>query len=140
MFLPGEAFFSEACRYDSSLIDFAISNGVMPASPITLITLLKSVAFGWQQERLNENAERLRDLGLELYDPVRLLAEHILGIRRGLETAVDAYNKTVGSLEGRFLPTARRFQALGIGAMTEVPLVSTIDTVPRLLTAPELVA
>lgn len=140
MFLPGEAFFSEACRRDPSLIDYAISVGVMPASPITLITLLKSVAFGWQQERLTANAEQLRDLGLELYDRVRVLAEHLGGLRKGLNAAVVAYNRTVGSLEGRFLPTARKFKDLGIGADAEPPTLRPIDRTPRLPAAPELMA
>lgn len=138
MFLPGEAFFSEACRRDPSLIDYAVGVGVMPASPITLITLLKAIAFGWQQERLAENAEQLRDLGVELYDRVRVLAEHLGGLRKGLSAAVIAYNRTVGSLEERFLPTARKFKHLGIGADAETPTLRSIDRAPRLPSAPEL--
>ena len=116
-----------------------MGRGVIPSSPTTLITLLKSVAYGWQQERLAENAELVRDLGQDLYDRVRMLAEHLAGIRKGLESAVQAYNKTVGSLESRFLPTARKFRDLGVGAVADVPTLAAVGGVPRLPAAEELI-
>jgi len=138
MFLPGEAFFAAACQQDPSLIEFAVGKGIIPSSPTTLITLLKAVAHGWQQERLAENAELLRDLGRDLYDRVRLLAEHLAGIRKGLEGAVEVYNKTVGSLESRFLPTARKFRDLGVGAVEDIPTLAAVGGVPRLPATEEL--
>ncbi len=139
LFLPGESFFSAACQRDPSLIEFAVSRGVIPASPTTLITILKAVAYGWQQERIAANAEEIRDLGQTLYDRVRAVAEHLAKVRKGLETAVCAYNGAVGSLETRVLPTARRFRDLGVGAGDEIEVLEPVDAAPRLPTARELV-
>ncbi len=138
LFLPGETFFSEACRRDPALIDYAVARSVIPASPTTLITLLKAVAFGWQQERIARDAEHLRDLGIELHDRVAKAADHIAAVGRGLNTAVQAFNHAVGSLESRVLPTARRFRDLGAGGRQEIAPLLPVDLVARDLTAPEL--
>ncbi len=138
LFLPGEAFFSAACQRDPQLIEFAVSRSVIPASPTTLITVLKAVSYGWQQERIARNAEEIRDLGFELYDRLRVAAEHLGKIRRGLENAVGAYNDAIGSLERRVLPTARRFRELGIRAGEEVAVLEPVDSTPRLPSAVEL--
>jgi DNA recombination protein RmuC len=140
LFLPGEAFFSAACQRDPSLIEFAVKRGVIPASPTTLITVLKAVFYGWQQERIAKNAEEIRDLGQELYARMRTVAEHLDKVRKGLDNAVSAYNDAVGSLEKRVLPTARRFRDLGAGTGEELPVLEPVDSVPRLPAAAELTA
>ncbi len=139
LFLPGEAFFSAACQRDPSLLEFAVTRGVIPASPTTLITILKAVAYGWQQERIAENAEQIRDLGQEMYERMRTLAGHLADIRQGLEDAVGAYNKAIGSIDKRVLPTARKFRDLGAGPGEEIATLDRVDTGLRLPAAVELV-
>ncbi|MGH7627877.1 MAG: DNA recombination protein RmuC [Gemmatimonadales bacterium] len=139
LFLPGESFFSAACERDPYLIEFAVRQGVVPASPTTLITVLKAVAYGWQQQRIARNAEEIRDLGHELYDRIGNFAEHFGRVRRGLETAVNAYNASVGSLEGRVLPSARKFRDLAGAGGDAIDVLEPVDSVARPPAAPELV-
>ncbi|HEU4699989.1 MAG TPA: DNA recombination protein RmuC [Gemmatimonadales bacterium] len=139
LFLPGEAFFSAACQRDPSLIEFAVARGVIPASPTTLITVLKAVAYGWQQERIAKNAEEIRDLGQELYKRIGVLATHLDRVRKGLAGAVDAYNDAVGSLERRVLPTARKLHAMSGSPEAELDVLEPVNAHARLPAAPELV-
>ena len=115
MFLPGESFFSAACQCDPALINHAVDQSVIPASPTTLITLLRTVQFGWRQERIAESAEEIRKLGQDLYDRLRVFAGHLTDVGKGLARATEAYNSAVGSFEARALPGARRFAELGAG-------------------------
>ena len=138
MFLPGEAFFSAACQRDPSLIEFAIGRGVIPASPTTLITVLKAVSYGWQQERIAENADEIRKLGQQLYDRMRGAAESLNRVRKGLESAVNGYNSAVATMESRVLPSARKFRDLGTGAGEEIDVLEPVDLSPRLPAAGEL--
>lgn len=141
LFLPGEAFFAAACERDPSLLEYAVSHGVIPASPTTLITLLKAVNYGWQQERIAKNAEAIRDNGLELYERMATLAEHLVKVRKGLEGAVRGYNDAMGSLERRVLPTARRFRDLGLHARHEIPALAEVQGEPlRIPAAAEISA
>jgi DNA recombination protein RmuC len=139
MFLPGEDFFVAACQRDPSLLEFAMARSVIPASPTTLISMLKAVAYGWQQERIAEKAEEIRDLGETLYERIAVLASHLARIKKGLDTAVGAYNSAVGSIESRVLPVARRFRDLGASSGEEIETMEVIDTVPRLPSVAELI-
>jgi DNA recombination protein RmuC len=137
MFLPGEGYFSAALQHDPSLIEFGVDKRVIPASPLTLIALLRAVAYGWQQDLVARNAQQVSELGRELYDRVRVLGAHFDDLAKGLTRAVDAYNSTVGTLESRVLVTARRFKDLGIAANEPIPELSPVDQTPRALQAPE---
>lgn len=139
MFLPGETFFSVACQYDSSLIEFGVGEQVIPASPTTLIALLRAVAYGWRQESIARNAQDISRLGRELYERMGNMAGHFEDMRKALVRAVDSYNDAIGSLEGRVLVSARRFRDLGI-AGEELPEAQTVQIGARRLNAPEMVA
>ena len=136
LFVPGESFFSAALEEDRTLIEDAIDKRVVLASPTTLIALLRAVAYGWKQQVVAENAERIKDLGKELYDRVVKFAEHLSEIARGLERASTAYNSAVASFDSRLIPSARKFKEMGVGS-AEVPEVEPVETFPRpLLSTP----
>jgi len=133
MFLPGETFFSAALEQDSGLIEHGVLSRVIPASPTTLIALLKAINYGWNQEKLARNAQHISALGKELHDRLRLLAQHITSIGTGLDRAVESYNKAVGSLESRVLVSARKFAELGASVADDIPELEPIETTARAL-------
>ena len=133
MFLPGETFFSAALEQDPGLIEQGVLNHVIPASPTTLIALLKAVAYGWNQEKLARNAQQISELGKELHDRLRKLAGHITGVGTNLDRAVEAYNQAVGSLENRVLVSARKFAELGASVADDIPELAPIETTARAL-------
>ncbi len=134
MFLPGETFFSAALEQDPTLIEYGVTQRVIPASPTTLIALLKAIAFGWNQEKLARNAKKISSLGKELHDRLRSLGTHFEAVGRGLDKAVESYNKAVGSLETRVMVSARKFSELGAPVTDELPPINIIDTTTRNLT------
>jgi DNA recombination protein RmuC len=136
LFVPGESFFSAALEHDSTLIEDAIDKRVVLASPTTLIALLRAIAYGWKQQSVADNAERIRELGKELYDRAVIFADYLSEIAKGLEKANKAYNNAVASFDSRLVPSARKFREMGIGT-ADVPQLDPVETFPRpLLTLP----
>jgi len=127
MFIPGEAFYSAALSEDPTLFEDAIRNKVIVATPTTLIALLKSVAYGWQQERMSENAQRATDLAQELYKRLSTLGKHLDKLGKSLSNSVRDYNSIVGTVETRVLVTAKQFEGMSIApqgdTIAEIPLV-----------------
>jgi DNA recombination protein RmuC len=137
MFLPDESFFRAALEHDASLLEAGIDSGVLLATPTTLIGLLRTVAYGWQQETVAESARSISELGRELYERLGTLARHFAKLGRSLDGAVGAYNEAVGSLESRVLVSARKFESHGI-ATVEVSDLAPIERQARPLQAVEL--
>jgi DNA recombination protein RmuC len=133
MFLPGETFFSAALEQDTGLIEHGVLNKVIPASPTTLIALLKAINYGWNQDKLARNAQQISNLGKELHERLRKLAVHITGVGTNLDRAVEAYNQAIGSLENRVLVSARKFAELGASVAEDIPELEPIETTARAL-------
>jgi DNA recombination protein RmuC len=141
LFLPGEMFYSAALEADPGLIEVGVDAHVILATPTTLIALLRAVAYGWTQQALTENAERISALGRELYERIATLGDEGLDVGKNLNDAIAAYNKSVGTLETRVLVTARKFQALEVASGDKlIRDLNPVDTLPRALQSPELLA
>ena len=141
LFLPGEMFFSAALQQDPGLIEFGVNEKVIPATPTTLIALLRAVHYGWRQEALAKNAQEVADLGKQLYERVAKLGEHWANVGDKLGKAVDAYNSATSTLESRVLVSARRLRELKAGAEDlEIEVIEPIERTTRELQAPEFSA
>jgi DNA recombination protein RmuC len=130
LFIPGDQFFSAALEYNPTLIEYALERKVLLATPTTLISILKGISYGWRQQQLAENAERIREVAAEFYDRVQVLHGHFEDTGRHLEKSVEAYNRSVASWESRLLPSLRKVRELGAVAGSEPEAPGRIDTVP----------
>lgn len=141
LFLPGDAFFSAALEHDPSLIEYGVENKVILATPATLIALLHAVAYGWRQEKLSQNARDICDLGRDLYKRLADMGKHLTRLGSDLTGAVDSYNKTIGTIERRVLPAARKFKTLNlVDKQDEVDVLNPLIPMTRHLVAPEFTA
>ncbi|MGA8370509.1 MAG: DNA recombination protein RmuC, partial [Acidimicrobiales bacterium] len=139
-FVPGDPLLTAALEHEPGLMEHAVANHVLLATPTSLIALLRAVAYGWQEDAMAESAREVQLLGAELYRRLSVLGDHFAGVGKGLNGAVAAYNKAVGSLEGRVLVTARRFADMGVIGTGEKDIAPpvTVDVSSRALQSPEL--
>jgi DNA recombination protein RmuC len=131
LFLPGDQFLTAALDESPGLIDEALRQNVMLATPSSLVALLKIVAYGWKQTALTDNAAEIRRLGEEVYKRLAVFGDHLARLGKHLSSSVDSFNKTVGSLEQQVLPAARRFPELGLRASRDLPPLEPVGTLTR---------
>jgi DNA recombination protein RmuC len=138
MFLPLEPLLAAAFEQDGGLLEQAAGLRVIPATPMTLLALLRAVAYGWQQEQLARNAEEIRLIGRELYERLATMVEHLEGVGRNIKQAADSYDRFIGSLEQKVVPGARRFKELGVSSSKDVELPEPLNLSVRRVQKPEL--
>jgi DNA recombination protein RmuC len=139
LFIPGEAFLAPALEHDPALLEHAMAHKVHIATPTTLVTMLRTAQYAWQQAALSDNARAVFDLGRELYDRISSMGSHVDGLGKALANAVATYNRTVGSLESRVLVSARRLHQLGV-VDAELESPKPVEQTVRALSAPDLIA
>jgi DNA recombination protein RmuC len=137
LFIPGDQFLTAALDQDRSLLEDALAAKVILATPTSFVALLRAVAFGWRQEALTENAERIREVGEDLYQRLGTFADHLSKVGKSLDNSVNAYNKAVGSFDSRILPGARKFAELGISAKTEITDPDQVERAARAVQSTE---
>jgi DNA recombination protein RmuC len=138
MFLPIEPLLSAAFEQDGALLEQAASLRVIPATPMTLLAVLRSIAYGWQQQQLARNAEEIQLLGRELYERLATMVTHLDEVGRHLKLAADSHDRFIGSLEQKVLPGARRFKELGVSATKELELPNPLHLMVREVERDEL--
>ena len=131
LFIPGDQFLSAALNEDPDLIEYALSQQIILATPTSFVALLKAVAYGWRQLALADNAQEIRQLAEDLYGRLATFVTHMNRVGRQLASSVENYNRAVGSLERKVLPGARKFTELGIHPKKELEKLETLDPVPR---------
>jgi DNA recombination protein RmuC len=139
LFIPGDQFLSAALDVDHTLIEDALSQNVILATPTSFVALLRAIAYGWRQEVLAENAEVIREVGQDLYGRLATFAEHLSRLGRSLDNSVSAYNKAISSYDSRILPGAKKFTELGVTARKEPPRLEPIERSARHVEAPEAI-
>jgi len=138
LFIPGESFYSAAMDQDPALFDDAIASGIIIVTPATLLALAKAVSFGWRQQALEANAEKIAALGAELYSRLSTFSEYLGRVGSGLKSATSNYNKAVASLESRVLVSARRMSEMNASTQTKtIEAPDQVDEAPRALAAPD---
>jgi len=138
LFIPGDQFLGAALEQDRQLLEDALQMKVILATPTSFVALLRAVGYGWRQEALAENAEKIRQVGEEMYARLTTFAEHLTRLGRSLDNSIQSYNKAVGSFDSRILPGARKFAEMGIAAKKEVPEPDQIERSPRDIESPAL--
>lgn len=138
MFLPLEPLLSSAFEHDANLLEQSAALRVIPATPMTLLALLKAVGYGWQQQDVARNAEEIRALGRDMYDRLAALVDHIEGVGRNIKQAAASYDRFIGSLEQKVMPAARRFRALGVTATKEIATPDPLALAVREVRSPDL--
>ncbi len=131
LFIPGDQFLSAALERNNDLLEYALQQRVILATPTSLVALLRAVAFGWRQEALAENADHIRQLGEELYKRLATFTEHLDKVGKNLQRSVESFNKAVGSMDRQVIPGARKLSELGIKARKELEDVKQIETQAR---------
>ncbi len=131
LFIPNDSFLAAAAEQDPTLIESALSQKVVIATPTTFIALLRAIAYGWRQEQVGESAERISLLGQELAERVGIMVEHFSKVGHALGRTVESYNATVASLENRILPSARKFKQLGVNTRKNIPDLQPVEQSPR---------
>ncbi len=131
LFLPGDQFLSAALQENPGLIDEALRQNVMLATPTSLAALLKAVAYGWKQSVLADNAAEVRKLGEDLYKRLSVFAEHLSRLGKSLGASVESFNKAVGSLEQQIMPAARRFPELGLRVSRDLEAIEPVASLAR---------
>jgi len=131
MFIPGEAFLYAALQVDKDLIEDGMKNNIIISTPTTLISLLKAVARGWSEKKMEENAQRISNLGKDLFERLSKMNESISDLGKKIDNSVKSYNKLVGTFEGRVLVSARKFNELGVGTADEIQSPEDIDALTR---------
>ncbi len=140
MFLPLEPLMSSAFEQDATLLEQSAALRVIPATPMTLLALLKAVGYGWQQQDVAKNAEEIRALGRDLYDRFATLVEHLEAVGRNIKQAASSYDRFVGSLEQKVMPAARRFRTLGVAATKDVETPDPLGLSVREVRSPDLLS
>ncbi len=137
LFVPGEPFLAAAAQHDPTLLEDALASRVVVATPTTLVALLKAVAYGWQQEKMAQNAQEVADLGRKLFDRVATWTGHLSKLREAIFATVERFNDAQGSLERFVLPSARKMRELGVGGEKEIPKIEPVDKLLRPVEPPK---